>query len=170
MPELCALSVVNSAGAVVVLRIVSAVQIVDLDHAAGVGGVDELTVTDIDAHMGKTGGVGVGEDDDITGLQLTLGDVDTGGIHTGDHTAQGITQRIVNVVNKTGAVEAGGSSAAPDIRSTQILLGLVYDGLTVDLAAVDGGIVVVQSIRTGSCAKRSAKTEESGYDSQRGCS
>jgi hypothetical protein len=166
MPVFCG-SVVNSAGAVVVLRIVSAVQIVDLDHAAGVGGVDELTVTDIDANVGKTGGIGVGEDDDIAGLQFILRNVDTGGIHTGDHTAQGITQRIVNVVNKTGTVKACGSGAAPDIGSAKILLCLVHNGLSIDITAVNGAVIVVQRIGAGNSTQRSAKTEESGIVS--GC-
>ena len=124
--------------------------------------MDKLTITNVNTNVGKSSGVGVGKNDDIAGLQFVSGNIDAGLIHTDDHTAQGITKRIIDVVDKTGTVKTGRCCAAPEIGSAQILLGSVYNGLSVNAAPIDGAAGVVQGIGTGRCTQRLTKPEESG--------
>ena len=65
----------NATCAVVVCLVVAGVQIRDLDHLTAVGGVDELTVADVDTDMGDAGLVSTCEEHQITGLQVALGNV-----------------------------------------------------------------------------------------------
>ena len=80
--------------------------------------MDELTVTDIDAHMGQTGLVCILEEHDVTGLQIGLGNRRALCVHSGLGTADVDAEGTEHIVDKSGAVKTAGISAAPLIGNT----------------------------------------------------
>ena len=93
----------------------------DLHVAAAVGGVNEVTVTDVDADMGNAAGVCIGKEHQVTGLQILLLNVSTVAILPIGGTGNGEAALAGNILNKTGAVKAAGRRSTPNIASTQIL-------------------------------------------------
>ena len=75
--------------------------------------MDELNVTDIDAHMGQTGLVCILEEDQIAGLEVTLGNGCAFGVHRNLRTADIDAVAAQHIVNKSGAVETAGICATP---------------------------------------------------------
>src|SRR5699024_90833 len=102
------------------------------------GGVDDLAVAHIDAHVAV---VVAGEGDEVAGLRLRLRD---------DPAAEGVALRrlagqvharlVVRVVHQPRAVEAArGRGAAPLVADTQLRARRVDGGLPVEVAAGAGG-------------------------------
>ena len=97
--------------------IIVGIQIRIGNNSAGAGCVDELTVTDIDAHMGQTGLVCILEEDQIAGLEIALGNGCAFGVHGNLRTADIDAVAAQHIVNEAGAVETAGISAAPLVRN-----------------------------------------------------
>ena len=64
----------DAAGVDIDIGVVAGVHLVDLNHIAVGGGVDELTVSDVDAHVGHGLAGVVLEEDQVAGLQLVTAD------------------------------------------------------------------------------------------------
>ena len=155
----------HTACAVVVICPVAAGQIGIGNSRPGIGGVNELAVPGINANMGNAAGIGICKEDDVTGFQVVLGDGSTMLILVSGGAVGGIAQLLENIVNKTGAVKAGGRCAAIDIRGTQILLCLCQDLSSGHaghrrIAGRTGGCHSVQSGSTGGSAGGLAAPEE----------
>ena len=104
------------------IDVVVGIQVCVGDHCTGVGGVDELTVADVDANVGDTRFVCILEEHDVAGLQLVFINGSTLLIHGSEGTAGIEAERTGDVVDKAGTVKSVGRSAAPDVGNTQILL------------------------------------------------
>ena len=104
--------------AVIVLAPIAGGQVGIGHGGAGVGGVDELSVSDVDAHVGHIAGRGCDEEHQITRLEVVLGhtgaDVDELG---GRSAGYAQTQIFQNIVYEAGAVKAAGACAACHIGS-----------------------------------------------------
>lgn len=116
------------------------VHLVDLDHVAVGGSVDELTVADVDAHVGNRLAGVVLEEDQIAGLQLITADGDAVLELVGGGAVEGVTELGVDVLGKTRAVKAAGAVAAQDVGGTQILLGQSHDLLAQRRGGAGGGL------------------------------
>lgn len=79
--------------------------------------MDKLTVTDIDAHVGQTGLVCILEEDQITGLEIALGNGCSFGVHGYLRTADIDAVAAQHIVNKSGAVKTAGICATPLVRN-----------------------------------------------------
>ena len=108
--------------AVVMCHIVIRIEICVRNDLSGTGGMDELTIADIDANMGQASLICILEEYDITGLQIGFGDRFAFGVHRSLRTADIDAVAAKYIVDKTGAVKTAGGSAAPLIGDTKILL------------------------------------------------
>ena len=86
------------------------------------GGVDKLTVADVDTHVRNTGCGSALEEDQITGTQVGLVDGGTALVHGCTGTGNRDAVDFQDVVNKAGAVKAAGRGTAINIGYAQILL------------------------------------------------
>ena len=102
---------------------VAAVQVGIGDGAAGVGGVDELTIPGVNTGVGNAAAAGACEQDDVAHLQGSLVHLRSGAGLGGRGAANGNTEGAVNIINKAGAVKAAGGSAAVNIGTSQVALG-----------------------------------------------
>ena len=116
------------------------VHLVDLDHVAVGGGVDELTVADVDAHVGDGLAGVVLEEDQIAGLQLIAADGDTVLELVGGGAVEGVAELGVDVLGEAGAVKAAGAVAAQDVGGAQILLGQGHNLLPQGGGGAGGGL------------------------------
>ena len=91
--------------------------------------VDQLTIADIDAHVGGKAAVlsGILKENQIAALQLLSGNDDTAAQLIVAGTADGVAHHFVNIGCKTRAIETLGGSTAPNIGHTLILQSLGTD-------------------------------------------
>ena len=120
----------HAAGTIVVVCPVAAGQVRVGDSGAGVGGVDELAVSGIDAHMGNAAGICIGKEDNVTGLQLILGNGSALLILVSGGPVGGEAQLLKDIVDETGAVKACRRSAAVNVGGTQIFFCFCQNGIT----------------------------------------
>ena len=118
------------------------------DHAAaaGRGGVNELTISNVNTSVGAglTGvTAGIVEEDQIAGLQGT--DAPNLGAEAalplaGGGVRQGVTELPIDIHGEARTVKTAGRSAAVHITSAQILLGGIHDGAAAAAVAIGGQI------------------------------
>ena len=155
----------HAAGAVVVVSPVAAGQSVIGNRAAGVGGVDKLTVAHIDACVGQAATICIGEEYHIAGLQVGFGNIGALLVLIHQHAVRGVTQSLQHIVNETGAVKTARGCTAIDIGGAQILFGLVGDILTAGNGGgtgIAGNGAAVEGGGAGRNTQRLAHTEELG--------
>ena len=117
----------DPAGVNVLLGVVGGIEGVDLHGVAVGGGVDEIAVANIDAHMGHGGGdLAVIEEDQVAGLELIPGDGHTVVELSGGGAVEVIAEMGVDILGEAGAVKAVGAVAAPDVGLAQKLLGVFH--------------------------------------------
>lgn len=126
----------HAAGTVIVLRPVTGGQVGVGNSGTGIGGVDKLSVSGVDTHMGDAAGVCIGEEHDVANFQVTLGNRSALLVLFSGSPVRGEAQLLENIVDKAGAVKAGGRSTAGHIGSAQILLGFCQNLCAGD---IDGG-------------------------------
>ena len=100
------------------IRPISAGQACVGNRGAGIGRVDKLSVSGIDANVGDGAAVS-GEENNIPGKKVCFADVCTVGILGFGCTVRGVAQGFQNIIHKTRTVKAGGRGAAVYIGSTE---------------------------------------------------
>lgn len=118
--------------------------------------MDKLIVTDINAHMGNAGGIGICEEYQITGFQVCLGNQLTHSPLLLGCSGQIDAVGLEGVLHQTGAIEAAGRTATPDIGNANILLSGGNDGA----AGGRGAVISLQGSGTGGDAGGLATAEE----------
>ena len=119
----------DALGPYIVAVVVALAEAVDPHAAAAAGGgVDEVAVADVDAHVGAGLAVapgGVAEEHQIAGLQVRTGHGGAGGAVPlgGGGVGEVVAVLIVYVHREAGAVKALGGRAAVHVAGAQVLLG-----------------------------------------------
>ena len=144
----------HAAGAVVVVCPIASGEIGIGYGGAGIGGVNELSVARVDAHMGNAACVCTGEENDITGLQICLGDGGTHVVLIGGGAVGRIAKLLQNIVHIAGTVKTGRGGAAVYIAGAQVFLCLSQNLRTGDTGngghgTAAGGCTAGQGCRTG---------------------
>ena len=93
----------------------------------GVLRMDELVVADVDADVADVAAAGI-EAEDIAGLKVAHGNAVVGLI-AGD-TVERVAELAVHIVDKTGAVKAARTAAAPNIRRAEVFVRFADNGIT----------------------------------------
>ena len=139
--------------------------------------MDELSVSCVDTDMSDTASAGVGEKDDVPGLQVVLAHEVALGVQCFGSAVWRITKLLKNIIYQSGAIEAGRGGSAVYIRSPDIFRGLIRYGLSGDRCIISGrppvasgvvgaascgsiGNVVSDRGRTGCGSKALAVSEE----------
>ena len=119
----------NTACSGVNAGVVSGVQVADNHAGLGRGRMDKLSVSNVDAHVGGTGGVAVGavEEDQVAGLQVLLADRGAVFQLLGRGAVDIVAEMLVDIPDQTGAIERLRTAGTQHIGIAQELACIGYD-------------------------------------------
>lgn len=104
--------------------VVAGIEIADHDARAGIGGVNELVVANVDAGVRCAGGrrVGALEQNNVARLEICAADVGAGAELVSGGTPDAVAEMLCHIGGQAGAVKSGGRGcAAVGIAVPQIL-------------------------------------------------
>ena len=134
-------SLANTACAVIVVCPITTGQIRVRNGGTGIGSVDKLSVTGVNANVRNAACSCAGKEDDISGLQIRFGHICTMSVLISGCAVGRVTELFQYVVDKSGTVKTGWGSTAAEIAYTQILSGFREDLRTGNPASSSYGML-----------------------------
>ena len=89
-----------------------------------------MAISCVDTNVCDTGSARIGEEYDVTGLEVCLIDRTSLAVQCLRGACGGQAKMFENIIHQSGAIESGGGGSTVYIRNSQIFRGLIYDGLS----------------------------------------